>query len=268
MNDRSTARRSRTTGRRAAVAALALAAGFASLVNVASDAQASGGSGGGGSIGGSTGGSSGGGSGGGGGTKAPCDPFSGATAIADLSGIKASYTLALCLSGKTTVNVQFKNASGAVVSAVTDPVGNQAVLTNIVFASNYSVVFTATSSRTGGIVGTTTVAVTTPTLGVNCATGTTVEPRMGYYSIYPAVWISYATLNCGYGMQTAEIRITNLDTGVLMADYTNMPTAMNLDYEGAIVAYDTNYQFEVIIHGAMGEVLDSATSVGHTVPRL
>jgi len=217
----------------------------------------------------STGGTSGGGGGGGGGgTKAPCDPFSGATAIADTTGIRASYTLALCLSGKTIVNVQFKNAAGTVVSSVIDPVGNQAHLGYIVFASNYSVVFTATSSRTGGIVGATTVNVTTPTLGVNCATGTTVEPRMGYYSIYPAMWISYATLNCGYGMQTAEIRITNLDTGVLAADYTNLPVAMNLDYEGPMVAYDTNCQFEVVIYGAMGEVLDSATSIGHTVPRL
>ena len=69
-------------------------------------------------------------------------------------------------------------------------------------------------------------------------------------------------------MQTAEVRITNLDTGVVTADYKSMPTAMNLDYEGPAVAYDTNYQFDVIIHGAMGEVLDSASSTGHTVPQL
>ena len=254
------------------ITAVAAVAGFASFATLIPNAHAQGGSGSG--SGGSTTTitpttTTTGGSGGGSTTpKAPCDAFSGTNAVADTTGITASYTLALCLSGKTVVNVQFRNPSGVVVYSVTDPINTTASIANIIFSANYTVSFTATSSRTASVVGTKTVIVTTPTLGVNCATNTTVVPRMGYYLTWAAVWINYSTLNCGYGMQTAEIKITNLDTGVVTADYTGMPTAMNLDYEGPVVSYNTNYQFEVIIHGAMNEVLDSSVATGTTVPQL
>jgi hypothetical protein len=39
-----------------------------------------------------------------------------------------------------------------------------------------------------------------------------------------------------------------------------------LDYEGAVVAYNTPYQFDVEVHGASGELLDAQSQTIWSAP--
>jgi hypothetical protein len=89
---------------------------------------------------------------------------------------------------------------------------------------------------------------------------------VGYWINWAAIWTDYTANDCGYGRETVEVRITNLDTGLVESDLINSPMSWLYDYEGAVTKYDTNYQIDVEVHGVSGELLDSRSSTVLTPP--
>ena len=84
---------------------------------------------------------------------------------------------------------------------------------------------------------------------------------------WAAIWTAYTVQDCGYGRETVEIRVTNLTTGQLEFSYGQFTLSGVFDYEGNVTSYDTPYQIDVLVHGALGEVLHS-TSRQITTPPL
>ena len=244
---------------------LAILAGLAAPMSIGI-AHAQGGSGGGG--GGTSGGGSTGGGGGGGSTtdpttiiKSSCDPVASFTASADLTGITSNFVQALCVSGKTTETLSFRNTTTGVVEySITDPASSSAFYGNPTFNAPYTAELVLKSLKTtpATVIATRTIALTTPSLPANCAKITHENLSTGYWVNYAAIWTDYAVTDCGYGRQSVEMKITNLTSGQQEADYTSYPTNALIDYEGPQVNYDSNYQIEIFAHGAMGEVLDSS----------
>lgn len=252
-----------------AMSILAVIAGLIAPISI-NVAHAQGGSGGGGST------STGGGGGGGGSTtdpskiiKADCDPVASFTASADLSGITSNFVQALCVSGKTTETISFRNTTTGIVEyTITDPASSSAFYGNPTFNAPYSAELVLKSLKTtpATVIATRSIALNTPSLPANCATITRENLSAGYWVNYAAIWTDYAVTDCGYGRQNVEMKITNLTTGQLEADYRSYPTNALIDYEGPQVKYDSEYQIELIVHGAMGEVLDSSVRTVTTPP--
>ena len=86
----------------------------------------------------------------------------------------------------------------------------------------------------------------------------------GYWGTYAAIWISTTVKDCGYGRETVRVKVTNLSTGAVEYDSPYVPMVSLIDYEGQMVAYDTDYQVDVEVHGGAGELLDSSTAVVRT----
>jgi hypothetical protein len=256
------------------IAALALAA----LMPV-TGAMASGGSGGGGGTGGggtSTGGGGGGGGtatggGGGGGGKAVCVPVTSFTATAGFQpgamGITATYALAACAPRNRVTITATNLATGAVeYQSPLDFPGATVFYDYPSFGTNYRVDLKVMAVNTGAPIDSRSIVLTTPAPTANCATIVNSNLSVGYWGTWAAIWTAYTVRDCGYGRESVEIRVTNLDTGIVEYDYGSFPMSSVFDYEGSITKYDTNYQIDVEVHGASGELLDSHTESVITPP--
>jgi hypothetical protein len=184
----------------------------------------------------------------------------------------ASYTLDPCTS-RGTVRVDFVNtATGLIESSVIDPgldltTGRYTTTWAAPqFASNYRVDFTVTDKKNGSFYQKASTTTTTPAAIANCATITKNNLTSGYWGPYAAIWESYTATNCGYGRQRVELRVTNLSSGQVVYDAPYWGLDGLLDYEGAVVAYNTPYQFDVEVHGVSGELLDSQSQTIWSAP--
>ena len=199
--------------------------------------------------------------------RAVCVPLSSYTATAGyVPGamvLTATYSLDLCTS-RATVTVQVVNTTtGLVEYSLTDP--GQDLTTGLYtttytlprFDTPYRVNFIASDKRTGGLYQEASATTTTPAAVANCATITKNNLSAGYWLTYAAIWESFTATDCGYGREHVTIRITNTATGAVVYPYAYWGMDGLLDYEGPAVLYSTEYQFDVEVHGAFGELLDS-----------
>lgn len=81
---------------------------------------------------------------------------------------------------------------------------------------------------------------------------------VGYWGIYPAVWVATDVQDCGRG-GSVHLQITNLTTGQVELDYPGLGPSSFIDFEGAMVSYSTPYRVAVEYRSATGELLWSAT---------
>ena len=208
--------------------------------------------------------------------RAPCVPLSSYTAtsgyIPGAMVLTATYSLDLC-TARASVSVAITNtATGAVEYRLVDP--GQDLTTGLytttytlpAFATTYRVDFTVVDKRTGALYQNASALTTTPAAVANCATIIKNNLSAGYWLIYAAIWESFTATDCGYGREHVEIRITNLTTGAVVYDNPNWWLDGFFDYEGAYVQYSTEYQYDVEVRGALGELLDSQSKWVTTPP--
>jgi uncharacterized repeat protein (TIGR01451 family) len=209
--------------------------------------------------------------------KAACVPLSSDTAtsgyIPGAMVLTASYSLDPCISRGTVTITMTNTATGWVEYQLTDP--GQDLATGLftttytlpAFATTYRVDFTVTDKRNGTLFQRAAALTTTPLATTNCATITKNNLTAGYWLTYAAIWESFTATDCGYGRERVEIRITNVATGAVVYDYASWPLDGLLDYEGAVVQYSTEYQFDVEVRGALGELLDAQSQRIVSAPR-
>lgn len=230
---------------------------------LSSTALASGGTGGGGTStgGGSTAGTSTGG-GGGGGTKPACTSTLtvSATATQALAGnsFSATYTLASCQSKTKVALTATDVATGQTVYSTPDVLGTTAVWTLPYALSSYVIQARAYSGQTGVTLATASTIVSTaeplpcdPTISETVTTG--------YYGIYPAIWNATNAQNCLIPGTHTHLRITNVDTGTVSYETDSYAMSWMLDYEGAVVPYDTPFRVEAQLVSSGGDILAATT---------
>jgi hypothetical protein len=241
----------------------------AAVVLVPAGVFASGGSGGGGGGGGGStatgGGTATGGSGGGGGTKVNCVNTLSVTGTATqaLSGnsFTATYVLTSCQS-KTKVSLTAVDiATGATVYSSPDLLATTAVWTMPYTLTQYLVTARAYSGQTGVTVATATTILSTVD-PLPCTPSIAETVTTGYWGIYAAIWDGYSAQNCFIPGTSVRMRITNMSTGLITYDSTSPYMSTMIDYEGPIVAYNTDYKFDVDLLDSSGSVLASDS---HTV---
>lgn len=246
---------------------LLLALSAAALLALGSNTvHAAGGTGGGGTGGGGGGGGTKSGldapTGGGGGGKAVCTVISGFTADGAYRpgsmDITATYGLNAC-APRNRISITMTNLATGVVEFVSpvDFPGNSITYPTPDFATNYRVDLTVTALNTGLTIGSRSISLTTPAVAPNCATVSNYNLSAGYWVSWAAIWTQYAVLDCGYGRERVEFKVTNLDSGRVELDIPDASMNIMYDYEGSMVSYSTNYQIEVLVRGAAGELLDS-----------
>ena len=197
-----------------------------------------------------------------------CGPFLNVNAAsgpdAATFGLTASYSLAWC-GGPTTVILSATNvATGAVEWSQYATATTALTWATPRFSTTYRV--EATAYDGAAVLARSTATVTTIAPPPNCATLTNQNLSVGYWGIYAAVWVSTTARDCGYGMTSVHLRITNLRSGLVEYDRYGLPLVSLVDFEGAVVKYDTPYQVEVEVRGAGNEVLDSSSRLITTSP--
>jgi len=199
---------------------------------------------------------------------ADCGPFLtvGATAgtTAATFGITSSYSLVWC-GGTSTVLLTATNTD----TGVMEWSQYAASATDVLFATpqfgaNYRIDAIAYDGAT--VLARASTVLTTPVAPPNCASITNENLSVGYWGVYAAVWISTTAKDCGYGRTSVHMRITNLDTGLVEYEAYGLPLNTLIDFEGPVVKYDTNYEVDVDVRGAMNELLDSTSQVMLTPP--
>jgi hypothetical protein len=199
---------------------------------------------------------------------ANCGPFLTASATAGTSaaayGITAGYNLIWC-TGTPLVLLSATNTSTGVTEwSQYATVTNSLSFPNPKFATTYRI--DATAYDGGNVLAQASTNVTTMATPPNCATITNENLSVGYWGTYAAIWNSYAAKDCGYGMTSVHMRITNKSSGLVEADYWNLPLNYLIDFEGPAVSYNTTYQVDVEVRGAGNEVLDSSSRSVLTPP--
>ena len=248
---------------------------IAAVVVVPAGVFASGGSGGGGGTtsggGGSTSGgtTTGGGGGGGGGTKVNCTTtlsVSG-TATQALSGnsFTATYVLGSCGS-KTKVSINVVDiATGYTMFSNPDLIGTTAVWTLPYTLTEYLVTARAFNGNTGATLATATTILNTTT-PVPCTPSIVGSITVGYWGIYPAIWDGYNAQNCLIPGMTVHQRIINRASGQTVYDVNVPYMSQVIDYEGATVAYSTDYEFDVDLVDSSGNIVASDSQVVTSSP--
>lgn len=89
-----------------------------------------------------------------------------------------------------------------------------------------------------------------------CTTDLVETPTVGYWTIYPAIWLHHSANDCGQ-QGYVELTVTNLNTGVAEL-HVNTGLTITYDYEGPSVSYDTPYHVQADLHSWSGEVLESS----------
>ena len=211
----------------------------------------------------STGSTGGGGGGGGGGTKAPCTntlTVSGSATEA-LSGnaFSATYVLASCQS-KTRVSMTATDlTTGAVVwASVPDLAGTIAIWTLPYRLTSYRIDARAYTGITNTLVATASTVISTLD-PLPCDAFVHETATVGYYGIYPAIWLATDAQDCGRGGMV-HLRVTNLQTGQVELEYPQLGLSSFIDFEGAAVPYSTPYRISAELVSPTGEVLSSSTS--------
>jgi hypothetical protein len=198
---------------------------------------------------------------------ANCGPFltTNATAGTSLTNydLTGTYSLVWC-GGASTVFMSATNTAGVVEWSQDATTTGGLTFATPQFNTTYRI---DTVAYEGGVVlARSSRLVTTVAAPPNCATITNENLSVGYWGIYPAIWVSTTAKDCGYGRTSVHMRITNLKSGLVEYESYGLPLNSLIDYEGAQTKYDTSYQVDVDVRGASNEVLDSSSRTVTTPP--
>jgi hypothetical protein len=220
-------------------------------------ALASGGSGGGGT------------SGGGGGTKPACTTTLALTATATQAltsnSFSATYTLGSCQSKTKVALTATDIGTGQAVYSSADLLGTTAVWTLPYTLTSYLIQARAYSGQTGTTLATaSTIVSTADPLPCDAAISETVTT--GYWGIYPAIWNATNAQNCLIAGTHTHLRITNVDTGAVTYETDSPYVSWMLDYEGAVVPYDTPFEVEAQLVSSSDDVMAATTEYTRSSP--
>ncbi len=213
----------------------------------------------------------GGGGGGGGGGKAVCAPITAFTSVATIRpgamGITSSYAIAPC-TPRNRVTITATNVATGLLEfqSPVDFPGTSISFDSPGFATAYRVDLVVRGFSSGAVLDQRSIVVTTPAAPPNCATIVNYNLSTGYWINWAAIWTAYTVQDCGYGRQSVDVRVTNLDSGQVEYENPNFPMSTVFDYEGAVTSYSTTYQIDVEVRGAVGELLDARSSTIITPP--
>lgn len=205
----------------------------------------------------------GGGAAGGSGTKATCNntlAVSGSATEA-LSGnaFSATYVLNACQS-KTRVSMTATDLyTGAVVWASVPDLAGTIALWNLPYTlTSYRIDARAVAGSTNTVVATASTVVSTLDV-IPCTPFVHETATVGYLGIYPAVWAATDAQDCGR-VGTVHLRITNLSSGRVELDYPSVGISSFIDFEGAIVSYNTPYRVYAELVSRDGQVLATSST--------
>jgi hypothetical protein len=171
----------------------------------------------------------------------------------------ASTVLNACQS-KTHVSVTATDVTtGALVYSSGDLPGTVALWTLPYKKTTYRVDATAMSGATNAVVATasTTVATTLDLPPCDAVLHETVT--VGYWGIYHAVRAETDAQDCGQG-GFVHLVITNMNTGQVELEYATLPLTSFIDFEGAVVSYNTPYHVYAELRSSTGEVRSTSSS--------
>ena len=184
-----------------------------------------------------------------------------ATATEALAGnaFSATYALNACQS-KTRVSMTATDLStGAVVwGSVPDILGTIALWGLPYNLTSYRIDAVARAGSTNAVVATASTVVSTLDV-IPCTSFVHETATVGYWGIYPAVWAATDAQDCGQG-GTVHLVITNLTTGNIEREYPVIGLSSFIDFEGAIVSYNTPYRIYAELHSRSGAVIATSTT--------
>jgi hypothetical protein len=175
------------------------------------------------------------------------------------NSFSATYVLNSCQS-KTHVSMTATDLStGFVVwQSITDLAGTIALWTLPYNLTSYRIDATAVAGSTNAVVARASTVIST-LVPIACTPFVHETATVGYYSIWPAIWAATDAEDCGRG-GTVHLQITNLTTGAIEYDYANVGLSSFIDFEGAIVSYDTPYRVYAELRASSGELLSTSTT--------
>jgi hypothetical protein len=199
---------------------------------------------------------------------ANCGPFLTTDAAAGTSltnyDLTGSYSLVWCGGASTVFMSATNTTTGAVEWSQDATTTGGLTFATPQFNTTYRI---DTVAYDGGVVlARSSKLATTVAAPPNCATITNENLSVGYWGIYPAIWVSTTAKDCGYGRTSVHMRITNLKSGLVEYESYGLPLNSLIDFEGAQAKYDTSYQVDVDVRGASNEVLDSSSRTVTTPP--
>ena len=199
--------------------------------------------------------------GGGSGVKPPCtntlDVSASVAQALTGNAFTASTVLNACQS-RTHVSLTVTDVTtGAQVYSVPDLLGTVALWTLPYKKTTYRV--DARAFALNAVVATASTTVTTTIDLPPCDAVIHESVTVGYWGIYPAVWAATDAQDCGQG-GFVHLVITNMNTGKVELDYGVLPTTSLVDFEGAIVSYNTPYHVYAELRSSTGEVRATSSS--------
>lgn len=204
-----------------------------------------------------------------GGTKPACQTTLSvaASATESLAGnsFSATYALGSCQS-RTKVSLTATDlSSGATVWSAPDLIGTTAVWSLPYTLTTYRIDARAYSGQTGATLVTAWTTVGTLD-ALPCDRFLAESATVGYFGIYPAIWAATNAQSCGLAGTRVRLRITNLRSGQVQVDTSNLALSSMYDFEGPIVSYDTPYEIDADLLSATSEVLATTTTSVTSTP--
>jgi hypothetical protein len=150
-------------------------------------------------------------------------------------------------------------STGAVVWASVSDLAGTIALWNMPYTlTSYRIDAQAVAGSTNAVVATGSTVVSTLDV-IPCTPFVHETATVGYWGIYPAVWAATDAQDCGRG-GTVHLRITNLSSDGVELDYSGLGVSTFIDFEGAIVSYNTPYRVYAELVAQDGEILGTSST--------
>lgn len=174
------------------------------------------------------------------------------------NAFSTSYVLVACQS-KTRVSMTATDlATGAVVwQSVPDLAGTIAIWTLPYTLTSYRIDARAVAGSANTLVATASTVISTLDV-IPCTPFVNETATVGYWGIYPAVWAASDAQDCGRAGHV-HLRITNLSNDRVELDYPSLGLSSFIDFEGAIVSYNTPYRVYAELVSRDGAILANST---------
>lgn len=174
------------------------------------------------------------------------------------NAFSASYVLVACQSKTRVWMTATDLATGRVVwQSVPDLAGTIAIWTLPYTLTSYRIDAHAVAGSTGLTVANASTVISTMEV-LPCTPFVNETATVGYYSIWPAVWAATDAQDCGRAGHV-HLQITNLSSGRVELDYPTLALSSFIDFEGAIVSYNTPYRVYAELVSNSGEVLATSS---------
>lgn len=174
-------------------------------------------------------------------------------------GIALSYALATCTPRNITTVRLTNQTTGAIEYNAQDPVITTFNFDQVSFGSTYLAEVVVNDRTTGALIDRRSSTVATPAVPApNCATLADPVVTTALVLGAPVIAANYSATDCGYGRESVTVRMTNLTTNLVEyeAPYNALTGSVTMP-KGK--SYDTPYEVDVEVHGAVGEVVSGSS---------